>query len=91
MVSINLHPEGATQTAIVEFESADEAQYAQHLQVKPFDGENITIEAGLGTILWVTNYPDDADEAYMRNLFQEVRSSTSYPRPQAAPTKIGFL
>jgi RNA recognition motif-containing protein len=56
-------------TAIVEFESPEEAEYALSKEAKGFEGHNISIERGQSTTLYVTNYPAIADEAYLRNLF----------------------
>jgi RNA recognition motif-containing protein len=56
-------------TAIVEFESPDEAEYALSKEAKGFEGHNISIERGQSTTLYVTNYPASADEAYLRKLF----------------------
>jgi RNA recognition motif-containing protein len=56
-------------TAIVEFESPEEADYALTKEAKGFEGHVISIERGQSTTLYVTNYPTHADEAYLRNLF----------------------
>ncbi|KAH3947521.1 hypothetical protein HBH70_147180 [Parastagonospora nodorum] len=56
-------------TAVVEFESPDEAEYALTKEAKGFHGHEISIERGQSTTLYVTNYPAHADEAYLRNLF----------------------
>lgn len=56
-------------TAVVEFESPDEAEYALTKEAKGFHGHEISIERGQSTTLYVTNYPAHAGEAYLRNLF----------------------
>jgi RNA recognition motif-containing protein len=56
-------------TAVVEFETPDEADYALSKEAKGFDGHAISIERGESTTLYVTNYPAHADEAYLRKLF----------------------
>jgi RNA recognition motif-containing protein len=56
-------------TAIVEFETPEEADYALSKEAKGFEGHNISIERGQSTTLYVTNYPASADEAYLRKLF----------------------
>lgn len=57
-------------TAIVEFETQEEAQYALSKEAKGFEGHNISIERGQNTTLYVTNYPTHADEAYIRKLYE---------------------
>lgn len=71
--SISLVPEsnGSTQSATVEFETQEDAQFAISRDGKPLDGENVQISLGTGSTLWVTNYPPEADEVYIRKLFKE--------------------
>ena len=64
-----LKEEQHSMTAIVEFESPEEAEYALSKQAKGFEGHDITIERGQSTTLYVTNYPPHAGEAFLRNLF----------------------
>lgn len=66
-----------TATATIEFGSKEDVLAAQTKAMKPFEGQEIVIQEGTGTTLWVTNYPPEADEAYIRKLFDEV----SGPRP----------
>lgn len=56
-------------TAVVEFETPEEADYALSKEAKGFDGHEISIERGQSTTLYVTNYPAHADEAWLRNLY----------------------
>jgi RNA recognition motif-containing protein len=56
-------------TAVVEFEAPEEADYALSKEAKGFYGHTISIERGESTTLYITNYPADADEAYLRKLF----------------------
>lgn len=56
-------------TAIVEFETSEEADYALSKEAKGFEGHNISIERGESTTLYVTNYPAHADEAWLRKHF----------------------
>jgi squamous cell carcinoma antigen recognized by T-cells 3 len=60
----------STKTATVEFESKEDALYAQTKAAKPFDGQSIEVEFSTGSTLWVANYPPTADEKYIRSLFQ---------------------
>lgn len=57
-------------TAVVEFETPEEADYALSKEAKGFEGHNISIERGESTTLYVTNYPPHADEAYLRKLYE---------------------
>ncbi|GME30207.1 putative pre-mRNA splicing factor protein [Neofusicoccum parvum] len=71
--SINLVPDGngSTQSATVEFETPEEAQFALSRDGKKIDGGSIQISQGTGSTLWVTNYPPEADETYIRELFKD--------------------
>lgn len=64
-----LKPEPDSVTAVVEFETAEEADYALSKEAKGFIGHTISIERGASTTLYVTNYPAHADEAYLRKHF----------------------
>ena len=70
--SIKLQSEENSKTAIIEFETTEDARYAQTKATKPFDGNQVEIEIAGGTTLWVTNYPPAADEKYIRQLFKDV-------------------
>jgi RNA recognition motif-containing protein len=67
--NVMLKPELDTVTATVEFETSDEAEYALLKQAKGFHGHDITIKRGESTTLYVSNYPEHADDAYLRKLF----------------------
>jgi RNA recognition motif-containing protein len=67
--NLDLKVEQDGMTAIVEFETPDEAAYAITKEAKGYEGHPISIEQGRGTTLYVTNYPAQADEAYLRTLF----------------------
>jgi RNA recognition motif-containing protein len=64
-----LKEEQGALTAVVEFETPEEAEYAMTKEAKGFHGQEISIERGQSTTLYVTNYPARADEVYLRNLF----------------------
>jgi RNA recognition motif-containing protein len=68
--NLTLKPEQNSVTAIVEFETAEEAEYALSKEAKGFKGHNISIERGASTTLYVTNYPAHADEVYLRKHFE---------------------
>jgi RNA recognition motif-containing protein len=67
--TVLLKEEPGSVTAAVEFKTQTEAQYALLKEAKGFEGKQIEISMGASTSLFVTNYKDDADEAYIRNLF----------------------
>lgn len=67
-----MNPEKGRQVATIEFETEQDALYAQTKAVKPFDGQDITIDFATGTTLFVTNYPPDADLDYIKDLFRQV-------------------
>jgi hypothetical protein len=69
---IHFYEESGKKTAMVEFESKEDALYAQTKVTKPFDGQEISIEFSTGSTLWVTNYPPTADKKYIQNLFDKV-------------------
>ncbi|KAK1762875.1 hypothetical protein QBC33DRAFT_460418 [Phialemonium atrogriseum] len=55
--------------ALVEFRSPEEAQSALLRDGKYFGQQQITVRAATGCTLFVTNYPPEADERYIRGLF----------------------
>ena len=63
-------------TATIEFESKEDVLTAHTKSMKTYDGHSIDIQFGTGTTLWVTNYPAEADEGYIRTLFKEVLHSS---------------
>lgn len=58
-------------TAIVEFDSKEDALFAQSRDGKDFEGHTIQVQLGSGSTLFVANFPPTADESYLRNLFRE--------------------
>jgi squamous cell carcinoma antigen recognized by T-cells 3 len=72
---VHLYKEGGKQVAMVEFETKEDALFAQSKVTKPFEGQTISIEFSTGSTMWVTNYPPSADEKYIRNLFGKVSST----------------
>jgi len=75
IVSLKLRQDGNTQVASVEFETHEDALTAQSRTLKKLKGQEIEVDFGVGTTLWVTNYPPSADEQYIRNLFKDVGDS----------------
>ena len=66
--------ESDSQTAVVEFESHEDALYAKSKEAKPFQGRTLEITIGTRATLWVTNFPPTADEKWVHELFAQVRS-----------------
>lgn len=64
--------DGPGTVATVEFGSAQEAEFALSRSGRDFEGIEVEITYASGSTLWVTNYPPEADEQYLRDLFQEV-------------------
>ena len=79
-------------TATIEFESKEDVLAAQTKSMKTYDGHSIDIQFGTGTTLWVTNYPAEADEGYLRTLFKEVMTLSSHVlRSYANDQKFGDI
>lgn len=72
--SIKFTPEdgSSTQTAIIEFESHEDALYAKSKEAKLFQSTKLAITVGQGATLWVTNFPPTADEKFIRDHFGSV-------------------
>ncbi|GFF59201.1 hypothetical protein IFM61392_00629 [Aspergillus lentulus] len=63
--------DGNSETAIIEFETREEALVAQTRDQKLLDDNAIEVHLGSGSTLFVTNFPSTADESYIQNLFRE--------------------
>lgn len=64
-----------SEVAMIEFETKDEALAAQTRDQKTIDDNTINVQLGSGSTLFVTNFPPEADEKYIRDLFRGVSSS----------------
>lgn len=67
--NVTMKPEKDSMVAIVEFETAEEADYALTKEARGFEGHDIVIKRGQSTTLYVANYPAHADEVFIRTLF----------------------
>lgn len=56
--------------AIIEFDEAAAAQFALSRDGRDFQGSEISVEIGKGSVLYVANYPPTADQAFIRSLFE---------------------
>ncbi|EED20383.1 pre-mRNA splicing factor (Prp24), putative [Talaromyces stipitatus ATCC 10500] len=56
-------------TAIVEFDSKEDAAAALTRDQKRINGQTVDVEMGSGSTVYVTNFPPTADEAFIRSLF----------------------
>lgn len=63
--------DGNSQTAIIEFDTKEDALGALTRDQKLFDENTIEVTIDAGSTLWVTNFPATADESYMRGLFEK--------------------
>lgn len=61
-----------SETAMIEFDSRDDASVAQTRDQKIIDGNTIEVHIGTGSTLFVTNFPAEADEVCIRDMFQKV-------------------
>ena len=66
-------PDGQTAIASIEFDSKEDILTAQTKDMKTFDDRAIEVQLGSGSTLYVCNFPPVADEAWIREKFQEVR------------------
>ncbi|KAE8348885.1 hypothetical protein BDV28DRAFT_74201 [Aspergillus coremiiformis] len=57
--------------AVIEFNSKDEALVAQTRDQKSIDDNTIEVQLGSCPTLFVANFPPEADETYIRDLFHE--------------------
>ncbi|KAK0386702.1 hypothetical protein NLU13_6536 [Sarocladium strictum] len=60
-----------TSTALIEFSSAEEAQFALLRDGKYFGESRISVQSGSDLTVYVANFPPAADDAFMRNLFKD--------------------
>ncbi|KAF7588731.1 Splicing factor [Aspergillus hancockii] len=60
-----------SKVAVIEFNSKDEALVAQTRDQKLIDENTIEVQIGSCSTLFVTNFPPEADEKYIRDLFRD--------------------
>lgn len=72
--SLKLLPENDSQsvTATIEFGSKEDVLTAQTKDMKMFDGNEIEVQAGTGSTLYVTNFLPTTGEAEIREMFAKV-------------------
>ncbi|KAE8144311.1 pre-mRNA splicing factor [Aspergillus avenaceus] len=63
--------DGNSEVAVIEFNSRDEALVAQTRDQKSIDDNTIEVQIGSCSTLFVTNFPPEADEKFIRDLFRE--------------------
>ncbi|KAK4205529.1 hypothetical protein QBC40DRAFT_260782 [Triangularia verruculosa] len=68
--NIDLKKASDDAVALVEFRHSDDARAALIRDGKPFGERIIQVTPAIDCTLFVTNYPPDADEEYLRNLFK---------------------
>ncbi|KAF2840240.1 hypothetical protein M501DRAFT_1002554 [Patellaria atrata CBS 101060] len=57
-------------SAAVEFNAKEEAEFALSRDGREIDGHQISVSWAVKSTLWITNFPPEADEDYLRNLFK---------------------
>ncbi|EEP81269.1 conserved hypothetical protein [Uncinocarpus reesii 1704] len=68
--SLKLIPaDGNSASAIVEFDTKEDAEAAQTRDQKVLEGRTISVQLETKATLFVTNFPPEADEAYIRRIF----------------------
>ncbi|KAJ5266867.1 hypothetical protein N7478_009675 [Penicillium angulare] len=60
-----------SQVAMIEFDSKDEALSALTRDQKSFGENTIDVQLETGSTLWVTNFPETADDVYIHGLFDK--------------------
>ncbi|KAF2719669.1 hypothetical protein K431DRAFT_107536 [Polychaeton citri CBS 116435] len=68
-VELSVDASNDSATATVEFETPEDASFAQSRDGRELDGRQLQLQSGSQSTLWVTNYPDVYDEAAIRQLF----------------------
>lgn len=63
--------DGKSVVCLIEFDSPDQAQSALLKDGKYFVQNQISVTPATGVTLFVTNYPPQADEKYIRDLFKD--------------------
>lgn len=63
--------DGKSVVCLIEFDSPDQAQSALLKDGKYFGQDQISVTPATGVTLFVTNYPPQADEKYIRDLFKD--------------------
>ncbi|KAL8890367.1 MAG: hypothetical protein Q9215_002464 [Flavoplaca cf. flavocitrina] len=66
---LNVNEVSKTSMATIEFQSQDEALAAETKDKKDFDGEEIEVRLGSGSTLFITNFPPEADENWIKERF----------------------
>ncbi|KAK4109161.1 hypothetical protein N656DRAFT_359842 [Canariomyces notabilis] len=69
--NIDIQKQDDAAVALVEFRSPDDARSALLRDGKYFDDRVVQVTAATDCTLYVTNYPPEADERYLRNLFKD--------------------
>lgn len=57
-------------SVVVEFEDAQDAEYALSRNGQELEGSILSVERHSGATLYITNYPATADESYIRHLLR---------------------
>jgi squamous cell carcinoma antigen recognized by T-cells 3 len=80
-ITVKAEEDGQSSAAFIEFRSHEEAESALLRDGKYFGQTQIEVKPGTNLTLFVTNYPPQADEAYLRDIFKESGSIFSIRWP----------
>lgn len=70
-IELKDEPDNQSATALIEFRSYEDVQTALIRDGKYFADKQIHVEAAVGFTLWVTNFPPEADDQYICDLFKD--------------------
>lgn len=73
--NVDVARDGDTATATIEFDTIADTLTAETRNLKDFDGNEIEVQVGVGSTLFVTNFPPTADEEYIQTTFSPVSQS----------------
>lgn len=76
---------GDSGSALLEFDTHEDALAAGTKNQKVLEGNQVTVEPVTDTTIFVTNFPPTADENYIRELFHSV-----FPAPGFLGVPIVF-
>ncbi|KAI0155425.1 hypothetical protein GGR52DRAFT_203930 [Hypoxylon sp. FL1284] len=70
-LDVRKEADGESNSALIEFKSAEDVQSAMLRDMKYFGSNQIAVKPGAGLTLFVSNYPPTADDAYIRDIFKD--------------------
>jgi squamous cell carcinoma antigen recognized by T-cells 3 len=67
-----LPPQDNSTSAVIEFDNCQDAEFSLSRDQRDFAGQTIEVQLGGGCTIFVTNFPPEADEAWIRTSFSDV-------------------